>query len=136
MLGAHVVFGCPVGYSPDEAELERLDGLGEGDVRLVHRAADAVAGATAVHTDTWTSMGQEAEKAERAKVFEAFTVDAKLMAMASPAAGFYHCLPAYRGLEVAAEVIDGPQSVVWDEAENRLHVQKALMEYLLIGRIG
>ena len=89
-----------------------------------------------VTTDVWTSMGYEAENEARQKAFADWCVDAEMMAAAQPDALFMHCLPAHRGEEVAAEVIDGPQSVVWDEAENRMHVQKALMEYLLLGRIG
>jgi len=95
---------------------------------------EAVRGADLVTTDVWTSMGMEAEDAERKHDFEDWQVDADMMRMAAPDALFMHCLPAHRGEEVSAEVIDGPQSVVWDEAENRLHVQKALMEYLLLGR--
>lgn len=96
---------------------------------------DACRGADLVTTDVWTSMGFEAENEARLKAFADWCVDAELMRMAKPEAVFMHCLPAHRGEEVAAEVIDGPQSVVWDEAENRLHVQKALMEYLVLGRI-
>jgi ornithine carbamoyltransferase len=83
-----------------------------------------------VVTDTWVSMGQEAQKAQRVKDFEGFQVDQKLMSLADPQAIFLHCLPAYRGYEVSAEVLDGAQSVIWDEAENRLHAQKALMVWL------
>ena len=131
LLGADVSLGCPVGYCADDAEVERLNSLGTGRVRQVHRAADAVGGALAVHTDTWTSMGQEAEKAERVKVFEGYTVDPAMMALAAPGAGFYHCLPAYRGYEVAAEVIDGPQSHVIRQAHNRMHAARGLMAFLL-----
>ncbi|MHB1060536.1 MAG: ornithine carbamoyltransferase, partial [Thiobacillus sp.] len=88
-----------------------------------------------VTTDVWTSMGWEDENAERMKAFADWQVDADMMRVAKADAVFMHCLPAHRGEEVTAEVIDGPQSVVWDEAENRLHVQKALMEYLLLGKI-
>jgi ornithine carbamoyltransferase len=95
----------------------------------------ACEGAHLVNTDVWTSMGFEAEEEARKKAFGAFTVDARMMAAARPEALFMHCLPAHRGEEVSAEVLEGPQSVVWEEAENRLHVQKALMEYLLLGRI-
>jgi ornithine carbamoyltransferase len=95
---------------------------------------EATRGADLVTTDVWTSMGMEAEDAERKRDFEEWMVDAEMMRVAKPDALFMHCLPAHRGEEVAAEVIDGPQSVVWDEAENRLHVQKALIEYLLLGR--
>jgi len=97
--------------------------------------SDACEGAHLVNTDVWTSMGYEKENAERMKAFDGFIVDEAKMARAASDALFMHCLPAHRGEEVAAEVIDGPQSVVWDEAENRLHVQKALIEYLLLGRI-
>jgi ornithine carbamoyltransferase len=88
-----------------------------------------------VTTDVWTSKGFESEHAERARDFEDWQVDADMMRAAAPDALFMHCLPAHRGEEVAAEVIDGPQSVVWDEAENRLHTQKALMEYLVLGKV-
>ena len=97
--------------------------------------SDACAGAHLVNTDVWTSMGFEKENAARLKAFDGYIVDSAKMARAAPDALFMHCLPAHRGEEVAADVIDGPQSVVWDEAENRLHVQKALIEYLLLGRI-
>jgi ornithine carbamoyltransferase len=97
---------------------------------------EACRGADLVTTDVWTSMGFEAENEVRRKAFSAWCVDAEMMSVARPDALFMHCLPAHRGEEVAAEVIDGPQSVVWDEAENRMHVQKALMEFLLLGRIA
>ena len=96
----------------------------------------ACRGANLVTTDVWTSMGFEAENEERKRAFADWMVDAKMMAQATPDALFMHCLPAHRGEEVAAEVIDGPQSVVWDEAENRMHVQKALLEYLVCGRVN
>jgi ornithine carbamoyltransferase len=97
---------------------------------------DACRGAHLVTTDVWTSMGFEAENAVRMQAFADWCVDREMMAAAQPDALFMHCLPAHRGEEVEADVIDGPQSVVWDEAENRMHVQKALMEYLVLGRIG
>lgn len=131
MLGVDVSLGCPVGYDASVAELERLDGLGPGSIRQTPRAVDAVRGAIAVHTDTWTSMGQEAEKAERVKIFESYQVDATLMAAAAPGAGFYHCLPAYRGLEVAADVIDGPASHVIAQAHNRLHAARGALAFLM-----
>jgi ornithine carbamoyltransferase len=99
-------------------------------VTAVDRAVEAVAGAHAVHTDTWTSMGQEAEKARRLQVFESFRVDAALMAAAAPGAGFYHCMPAYRGLEVSAEVMDGPASHAVRQGHNRLHASRALLAFL------
>ena len=96
---------------------------------------DACQGADLVTTDVWTSMGYEAENEARKQAFADWCVDTEMMAVAQPDALFMHCLPAHRGEEVQADVIDGPQSVVWDEAENRMHVQKALMEYLLLGRL-
>ena len=105
-------------------------------MKVFKRPLDACRGAHLVTTDVWTSMGYEAENAERKLAFNDWCVDSTMMAAAQPDALFMHCLPAHRGEEVAADVIDGPQSVVWDEAENRLHAQKALMEYLLLGRIG
>ena len=134
LLGAHVALACPVGFHATEFEVERLNGLGAGTVEQGHRAVDAVRGAIAVHTDTWTSMGQEAEKAERAKIFEGFGVDGALMAQAAPGAGFYHCLPAYRGYEVTSEVIDGPQSHVIAQAHNRLHAARGALAFVMGAR--
>ena len=106
-----------------------------GHIAIFPSATQAVAGADLVTTDVWTSMGFEAETEAREEAFRGFTVDARMMSAARPDALFMHCLPAHRGEEVSAEVLESPQSVVWEEAENRLHVQKALMEYLLLGRI-
>ena len=119
---------CPVGYEPDG---ELLAAAGDR-CQLLRDPREAVAGADLVVTDVWTSMGQEAEQQARLKAFDGFIVDEALMALADPEALFMHCLPAHRGEEVSAGVIDGPQSVVWDEAENRLHSQKALLEFLLV----
>jgi ornithine carbamoyltransferase len=123
---------CPEGYEPEAGLLASA----EGHVELSHDPREAAQGADLVVTDVWASMGQEQEQALRAAAFAGYQVDAKLMGLAAKDALFMHCLPAHRGEEVAAEIIDGPQSAVWDEAENRMHVQKALMEYLLLGRIG
>jgi ornithine carbamoyltransferase len=131
LLGANVSLGCPVGYHASDAELERLNLLGSGDVQQVHRAVDAVKGALAVHTDTWTSMGQEAEKDDRKQAFEGYTVTEQMMAAAAPSASFYHCLPAYRGYEVAAEVIDGPRSHVIQQAHNRMHAARGALAFLM-----
>lgn len=131
LLGAHVVLGCPVGYEAPTAELERLNTVGDGSVVQVHRPSEAIDGAIAVHTDTWTSMGQEAEKKARAQAFEGYTVTPALMETAAPTAGFYHCLPAYRGYEVAAEVIDGPNSHVIAQAHNRLHAARGALAFLM-----
>lgn len=131
LLGADVSLGCPVGYHASDAELERLDILGAGRVRQAHRASDAVAGAMAVHTDTWTSMGREAEKDDRKQAFEGYTVTEQMMSRAAPGAGFYHCLPAYRGYEVAADVIDGPRSHVFLQAHNRMHAARGVLAFLM-----
>ena len=131
LLGADVALGCPVGYEATDVEVERLNLLGTGRVRQVHRADDAVEGALAVHTDTWTSMGQEAEKNERKQAFEGYTVTEQMMSRAAPNAGFYHCLPAYRGFEVAADVIDGPNSHVFRQAHNRMHAARGALAFLM-----
>jgi ornithine carbamoyltransferase len=126
-FGFKMVIATPNGYEPDAQLLKAC----ATQVSLTHDPKEAARGADIVVTDTWASMGQESEKTERLKAFAGYTVDPALMQLASKDAVFMHCLPAYRGVEVAAEVIDGPQSVVWDEAENRLHAQKALLEFLL-----
>jgi ornithine carbamoyltransferase len=131
LLGANVALGCPVGYEASDEELERLNVIGGGEVRQFHRPTDAVAGAIAVHTDTWTSMGQETEKELRKQAFEGFTVTTEMMAGAAAGAGFYHCLPAYRGFEVAADVIDGPNSHVIRQAHNRLHAARGALAFLM-----
>jgi ornithine carbamoyltransferase len=118
---------CPEGYDPDS----RLLAAAGGRVELTRDTQAAAAGADLVVTDVWASMGQEEEQARRERDFAAFQVDAAVMDAAAPESLFMHCLPAHRGEEVTAEVIDGPHSVVWDEAENRLHAQKALLEFLL-----
>jgi len=123
---------CPPGY---ELEPERGESYASMHLKCFADPHDAVSGADLVTTDVWTSMGYEKETEARKRVFANFRVDEEMMALAKSNALFMHCLPAHRGEEVAAEVIDGPQSVVWDEAENRLHTQKALMEYLLLGRV-
>jgi ornithine carbamoyltransferase len=131
MLDMHVRFGCPPGFEPDAAELERIDLLGAASVVLSHRASEAVTGAHAVHTDTWVSMGQEHDKDIRRRAFEGFTVDDSMMARADPKAVFMHCLPAYRGFEVTPDVIDGPQSVVFQQGHNRLHASRGLLAFLM-----
>jgi ornithine carbamoyltransferase len=129
VLGFHVNVSTPPGYRLDPALAPAGPHFSVFDDPM-----EAARGAHLVTTDVWTSMGFEAENDARAKAFADWQVDADMMAIAAPDAVFMHCLPAHRGEEVTAEVMDGPQSVVWDEAENRLHVQKALMEYLLLGR--
>jgi ornithine carbamoyltransferase len=133
MAGMNVAMASPAQYSPSQTVVERAERIAAqtgGSITLHQDPTLAVAGADVVVTDTWISMGQEAEKAKRVAEFAGFTVDAELMSQAKPDAIFMHCLPAYRGYEVSAEVLDGPQSVIWDEAENRLHAQKALMVWL------
>jgi ornithine carbamoyltransferase len=131
MLGMHLRFASPHGFGAPEAELERLALLGAPSVEQSARPAEAVTGAHAVHTDTWVSMGQEAEKQQRLQQFEGFTVDAAMMSLADPEAIFMHCLPAYRGIEVTADVIDGPQSVVFQQGHNRLHAARGALAFLL-----
>ena len=130
LVGMHVRFACPHGFDAPLAELERFELLGAPSVEQSHRPADAVAGAHAVHTDTWVSLRQETEKQERLHQFEGYTVDGEMMALADPTAVFMHCLPAYRGIEVSAEVIDGPQSVVFRQAHNRLHAARGAIAFL------
>jgi ornithine carbamoyltransferase len=133
ILGFTLHISTPGGY-----ELDPLLGSVNNPacVKTFKSPFEACEGAHLVTTDVWTSMGFEAENEARQKAFADWCVDSQMMSLAQKDALFMHCLPAHRGEEVAAEVIDGPQSVVWEEAENRLHVQKALMEYLLLGRIG
>ena len=128
----NVHVSTPPGY---EVEPERAGLYGTDHYEEFEDPMEAARDADLITTDVWTSMGDEAEDAERKRDFEAWRVDREMMKAAKKDAIFMHCLPAHRGEEVAADVIDGPQSVVWDEAENRLHTQKALMEYLLLGRL-
>ncbi len=132
VLDFNVHVSTPPGY---EVEPERAGLYGTDHYEEFADPMDAVRGADLITTDVWTSMGFEAENEERKRDFEDWQVDGEMMKAAKPEALFMHCLPAHRGEEVTAEVIDGSQSVVWDEAENRLHVQKALMEFLLLGRL-
>jgi ornithine carbamoyltransferase len=133
VLDFNVHVSTPPGY---EVEPERANLFGTAHFEQFADPHDACTAADLVTTDVWTSMGFEAENDERRKAFTEWCVDAPMMKLAKPDALFMHCLPAHRGEEVAADVIDGAQSVVWDEAENRLHVQKALLEYLLLGRLS
>ena len=130
-FGFDLALACPEGYDPDPAALARA--RAHANVSLVRDPREAAEGAHVVTTDVWASMGQEEEQAVRARAFADFRVDDALMARAAGDAIFLHCLPAHRGEEVEASVIDGPQSRVWDEAGNRLHVQKALMAALMGG---
>jgi ornithine carbamoyltransferase len=132
--GMHVRVAAPVEFSPVDEVVADADARANetgGSVMLFTDPNEAVAGADIVVTDTWVSMGKEEEKAHRVATFGAYQVTTELMGLAQPDALFLHCLPADRGYEVDAAVIDGPQSVIWDEAENRLHAQKALLVWLL-----
>jgi len=129
-FGFELRVGCPPGFEPDHGLIQQAGSL----VRVCHDPMEAVAGVHLVVTDVWASMGQEEEQAARERALGPYRVTATMMAAAAPDALFMHCLPAHRGEEVDADVIDGPQSVVWDEAENRLHAQKALMEFLMLGQ--
>ena len=132
--GMHVRIAAPASYSPRAdivADAERIAAQTGGSVVVTTDASAAARGADVIVTDTWVSMGQEAEKAERLVTFGDYRVTEELMGEAAEDAVFMHCLPAYRGVEVDAAVIDGPRSIVWDEAENRLHAQKALLVWLL-----
>lgn len=127
-FGFQLAIATPRGYEPEDD----LCDTNNDCVSLSNDVSEAAANSDIVATDTWASMGQEQEKVDREKAFQNFQVDAELMARAKTDAVFMHCLPAYRGYEVSADVIDGPQSIVWDQAANRLHAQKALIEFLLV----
>jgi len=132
--GLHVRIATPAAYLPDADVVRDATAVAAqtgGSVWVGHDAAEAVVGADVVATDTWVSMGHESTADERSAPFVPYRLDAALLALAAPDALVLHCLPAYRGKEITAEVIDGPQSAVWDEAENRLHAQKALLTWLL-----
>ena len=132
--GMHVRIGTPAGWEPAADVLHRAAALAAetgGSVRVDHDAATAAAGADVLATDTWVSMGHEGQEAERSRPFVPFALDDAALKLAAPEAIVLHCLPAYRGKEISASVIDGPASAVWDEAENRLHAQKALLVWLL-----
>lgn len=128
----HLNISTPKGYEVDLSRIPKE----QTNYTLFDNPSDACEGVSLVNTDVWTSMGYEAENQARLKAFDGWIVDQAKMSRALPDALFMHCLPAHRGEEVSAEVIDGPQSVVWDEAENRLHIQKALLEYLVIGSVA
>ncbi len=129
LLGMRVRLACPDGFDASTAEIERLSQF--GDIAQSTRPGDAVKGADVVHTDTWVSMGQEADKESRRRAFEGYTVDETMMSDAADGAIFMHCLPAYRGFEVSAEVIDGPRSAVLAQGHNRLHAARGAMAFIL-----
>ena len=134
-LGSSIRVATPPGYEPDPQIVADAREIAEetgAEISLLNDPHEAVAGADAVYTDAWVSMGQEEEESERSRIFPPYQVNAELMAEAAPHAVFMHCLPAHRGLEVTDEVMDSEQSVIFEQAENRLHVQKAIL-YLLLG---
>jgi ornithine carbamoyltransferase len=130
MLGMKVQVACPPGHDPGDDDLDRLRALG-GEPLVTGRPEEAVGGAAAVHTDVWASMGQEDEAEARSRAFEGFSVDDRLMAAAAPGAVFMHCMPAHRGEEAAASVVDGPQSRMILQAHNRLHSMRGLLSWVL-----
>jgi ornithine carbamoyltransferase len=131
MLGMHVRIGCPSGYSASESDLDEFRILGAASVNQFKDLDTAVTGAHAVHTDTWTSMGQESESKVREAAFVGFEVTEKTMALAAPGAVFMHCLPAHRGQEVSEQIIDGPNSLIYPQAHNRMHAARAVLAFLL-----
>ncbi|WP_449258612.1 ornithine carbamoyltransferase [Chlorobium limicola] len=131
ILPFHFVLACPEGYMPDSGLLETARAAGISRIEIVHDPEEAATGADVLYTDVWTSMGQEEERNERLRIFAPYQINSRLLGLAKSSAVVMHCMPAHRGEEITAEVMDGPQSVVLDEAENRLHVQKALLVKLL-----
>ena len=130
LTGASFRFGCPPGYGPSDVELDRIRSRG-GAVSVHERPADAADGADVVYTDVWASMGKEDEAEARRRAFEGFTIDSTLMAGAAPTGIFLHCLPAHRGEEVAADILESERSLVWKQAENRMHTARGLLAFLL-----
>jgi ornithine carbamoyltransferase len=130
VFGFEIWIGCPPGFEPDSGVLESAINRG-GKVNIVASPVDAVRHADVVYTDVWTSMGQEGEEESRREIFRDYQLNSNLLSVAKRDAIVMHCLPAHRGEEITSDVIDGPNSVVWDQAENRLHVQKAILEFLL-----
>ena len=133
-LGFELRLACPKGYEPNAEILQR--NAKKSKITVTHDPKEAARGAHVINTDVWASMGQEEEQEKRIRAFQGYMVDEKLMKLADPGAVFLHCLPAHRGEEVAESVIEGKQSRVWDQAENRLHVQKAVMATLMGGEAG
>ncbi len=135
ILGLELVLACPAGYGPDPALLAqaeaRMKESGSGSIKVVSDPAEAAAGSHVISTDVWASMGQEEETTQRQAAFAGYCIDQKLVDQASDDAMILHCLPAHRGEEISAEVLEGPQSAVWQQAENRLHAQKAILEAIV-----
>ncbi len=131
LFGFHLNVACPEGYEPDQAMLAETG----NQITVFHDPAEAAQGAHLLVTDVWASMGQETEQAARARTFANYQINEQLMSLAAKDALFMHCLPAHRGEEISANMLEHPGSVVWDEAENRLHAQKALLEFLILGQL-
>ena len=131
LLPMHFVLACPEGYTPDTGLLEAARAKGMSRIEIIHDPKEAATGADVLYTDVWTSMGQEDEMEERLRIFSPFQVNATLLGLSRPSPVVMHCMPAHRGQEITGEVMDGPQSIIIDQAENRLHVQKALLVKLL-----
>jgi ornithine carbamoyltransferase len=137
MLGLNFVLACPKGYAPRNGWLEKARGMARTSgarLEVVHDPLQAAQGADVLYTDVWTSMGQEAEESRRLQAFKPFQLNQTLVAKAKPGVVILHCLPARRGEEITEEVIDGPRSIVFDQAENRLHIQKAILLHLIAGK--
>jgi ornithine carbamoyltransferase len=134
ILGLHLVLACPEGYHPREEILEPALGESGGSITVLSDPREAVGDADVIYTDVWASMGQESESAYRKTVFRPFQVDRALVALAKADVMVMHCLPAHRDEEIAADVLEGARSVVWDQAENKLHMHKAVLEKLLVTR--
>jgi len=130
-LGFTLRLACPTGYAPHSGNLERARAEGRGKIFLTTDPYEAVASADIIYTDVWATMGQEAEEAERKSVFAPYQINGRLLEAAPPSALVMHCLPAHRGDEITDEVMDGPRSIVFDQAENRLHLQMALIEWMM-----
>ena len=131
-LGFRLKLACPRGYWPDKVFLDSVGAANHPNITMTESVAEAASGADVLNTDVWASMGQEEEAEKRKHAFAGFQINSKVMALAAPGAIVMHCLPAHREEEITEEVLEGPGSVVWDQAENRLHIQKAILEWLLV----
>ena len=131
MIPFHFVCACPKGFEPDAKTVQKAQQAGISKIEITNDPQEAVRGADVVYSDVWASMGQEDLAETRLPIFQPYQINDQLLASADPSAIVLHCLPAYRGKEISGEVLDGPQSAVWDQAENRLHAQKALLAFLL-----
>jgi ornithine carbamoyltransferase len=136
LMGFELKLACPAGYMPDTEILKRASAKAGSKIEVVKTVEEAVQGADVLNTDVWASMGHEAESEKRREAFEGFQITAGILGMADKDAVVMHCLPAHRGEEISEDVLEGPSSVVWDQAENRLHMQKAILEWLMVEGVG